>query len=234
MATTKRIVCLANSRKLNGRCVAGREILMHGPGSWIRPVSDREHQEVSEYERQYEDGSDPAVLDVMDVPLLDAKPGTYQQENWRLDPDYYWIRVGRLEWDGLDEFIEPVAPLWANGISTYHGANDTIPVAEADLLKSSLVLIRAAKLKMTVFAPGQAFGNSKRRVQAWFLHADTEYRLWVTDPVYERRYLAHPNGEHHLSECCLTISLGEPFNEQCNKLVAAIIEPPTGAGDRNA
>lgn len=95
MATVKRIVCLANSRKLNGRCVAGKELAGGRPGGWVRPVSAREHEEVSEYERQYEDGSDPRVLDTMDVPLLDPRPRGYQQENWLLDPDQYWVKVGR-------------------------------------------------------------------------------------------------------------------------------------------
>ena len=81
MQSVKRIVCLANSRKLHGRCVAGREWTDGRAGQWVRPVSDREHQDVSEYERQYEDGSDPRVLDIIDVPVLDPKPEIYQTEN---------------------------------------------------------------------------------------------------------------------------------------------------------
>ena len=86
MRGVKRVVCLANSRKLAGRCVAGRKWIDGRPGGWIRPVSNRENQEVSEYERQYEDGSDPRVLDIVDVPLLEPRPLDHQTENWLLDP----------------------------------------------------------------------------------------------------------------------------------------------------
>jgi hypothetical protein len=78
MTTVKRIVCLANSRKLNGRCLAGKEFGGTGVGAWVRPVGAREHGEVSEYERQYEDGSDPRVLDVIDVPLIGPQPKDFQ------------------------------------------------------------------------------------------------------------------------------------------------------------
>src|ERR1051325_10735512 len=96
----KRILCLANSRKLSGRCIAGREIVNKQPGAWIRPVSAREHQEVSWEERHYEDGSDPSVLDVMAVPLVKARPHLFQQENWLLDPNFYWRKAGRMDWAG--------------------------------------------------------------------------------------------------------------------------------------
>lgn len=227
MIVTKRIVCLANSRKLNGRCIAGVELIAGGPADWIRPVSNREHQEVSEYERQYNDGSDPRVLDVIDVPLLEPRPGTYQQENWLLDPNFYWTRVGTVGWDGLGAFAHSHGPLWIVGRSTYHGLNDEIGETQADILTSSLALVHVGELRLRTLAPGTVFGNSKRRLQAEFRHVGVSYRLWVTDPLYERRYLAHADGVHELGECYLTVSLGEPFNHACHKLVAAIIEPPT-------
>ena len=96
MSITKRMVCLANSRKRQGRCVAGRERNAGVVGAWIRPVSDRPAEEVSEYERQYQDGSDPRVLDIIQVPLIEARPKDYQQENWLLDPQLYWVKAGRL------------------------------------------------------------------------------------------------------------------------------------------
>ena len=91
-----RVVCLANSRQLNGRCVAGREWIDGRAGSWVRLVSNRENQEVCERERQYEDGSDPRVLDMVDVPVAEPRPADYQSENGLLDPEYYWVKVGRL------------------------------------------------------------------------------------------------------------------------------------------
>lgn len=103
MARVKQIVCLANSRKLAGRCIAGREWTTEsGAGDWIRPVSERKNREVSEYERQYEDGSDPQVLDIVQVPVLKPQPDGYQRENWLLDNEYYWEKVGVLS----DRFAE--------------------------------------------------------------------------------------------------------------------------------
>ena len=223
---TKRIVCLANSRKLSGRCVAGRELVADRPEAWVRPVSAREHQEVSEHERQYQDGSDPTLLDVVDVPLLEHRPKDYQQENWLLDPEYYWTKVDRCSWEDLDQFSEAGGNLWPNGFHTHNGTNDQIPLQQAAEETSSLKLIHVDEVCLRVFAPGQVFGNSKRRVQARFHFSGSSYALWVTDPYIERHYLAQEDGSYDLAECYLTISLGEPFKKRCYKLVAAVMERP--------
>ena len=223
----KRIVCLANSRKLQGRCIAGREWRDTVPGRWLRPVSARDGQEVSEYERQYEDGSDPRVLDIIDIPVLEPRPKDYQSENWLLDPDCYWEKAGRLSWFDLPALVDPAAPLWIDGHSTYNGQNDKIPLGAIGSVADSLRLIHVDRLQLIVCRPGEAFGNNKRRVQGRFEHSGREYALWVADPGFERTYLAKLDGAYELGECYLTISLGEPYGDACYKLIAAII-----AGDR--
>lgn len=226
MGVIKRIVCLANSRKMQGRCVAGREVVDGRPGPWIRPVSDRPTEEVSEEERRYEDGSDPRVLDVIDVPLIEPRPKDYQRENWLLDPKYYWVKAGAVGWRDLAAFSEAQGPLWPNDISSSNGLNDRVPVGVAGTLDSSLKFIRANDLRVQVFKPGEAFGNLKRRVQGQFSFSGTHYWLWVTDPIVERHYLAKPDGEYAIGEAYLTISLGEPYEGYCYKLIAAVVAKP--------
>jgi hypothetical protein len=222
--TIKRIVCLANSRKLSGRCVAGRELVDGRVGGWIRPVSAREHEEVSEHERAYENGEDPIVLDVIDVPLLEARPKGFQCENWLLDPTYYWSKFDRVSPSELTRYVDTEGPLWLNVGSTRSGRNDEIPISRAEELTSSLKFVRVPKVRISVFSPGVDFGNPKRRVQARFKVRGTDYWLWVTDPVYERRFLAQANGDYALGPSFLTLSLGEPYGGYVYKLVAAIIE----------
>lgn len=224
MGIVKRIICLANSRKLNGRCIAGKELRNEQSVGWLRPVSAREHEEVSEYERQYSDGSDPQVLDIIDVPLLEARPREHQQENWLLDPCLYWKKISRAKWSDLARLTDPIEPLWIEGSHTFNGLNDQIPLVQISAIRSSLRLLHVNKMTLSVFAPREAFGNPKRRVQGCFRHNAKEYRLWVTDPIYEKAYLAKEDGHYEVGEAFLTVSLGEPYNDYCYKLIAAIIE----------
>ena len=190
---TKRIVCLANSRKPGGRCVAGRELVDDRPEAWVRSVSAREHQAVSKGERQYQDGSDSMLLDIMDVPLLEHRPEDYQQENWLLDPDHDWKKIDGFPWGGLDQFSEAGGTLWRNGSSSYHGTNNRIPLQQAAEETSSLKLIHVDEVRLRVFAPSLDFGKSKRTVQARFQFSGNDYALSVTDPDIEER-----GGPHRL------------------------------------
>ena len=189
-------------------------------------MSARPSQDVSEYERQYPNGSGPKLLDVIDVRLLEHRPKDFKQENWLLDPKYYWTKVDTCSWEDLEQFSETGGPLWRNGSHRYNGANDQIPVPQAAAGTSSLKLVHVDEVHLRVFAPGEAFENSKRRVQASFHFDCTYYALWVTDPNIERSYLAGEDGHYEFGECYLTISIGEPFRRHCSKLVAAVVRRP--------
>ena len=76
---TVKIICLANSRKRSGRCIAGKII---DSNKWIRPVSSRESEEISEEERRYKDGQMPKLLDIISIPVKFRKPTLHQKENY--------------------------------------------------------------------------------------------------------------------------------------------------------
>ena len=224
-ATVKRMVCLANSRKWNERCIAGRELQNEeSPGSWVRPVSAREHEGVSLSEQRLGDGGEPRLMDVIDVPVLEARPKLYQSENWLLDPERRWERVRRISPEELERLADPIAPLWRSGFNSTNGLNDRIPNSLAESEKSSLRFIRVDSLTLSLFRPGGASGDNRRRIQGKFRYAGNDYSLRVTDPAYERRYQTRVTGTYRIGETYLTISLGEPFEGYVYKLIAAVIE----------
>lgn len=122
--SVRTMVCLANSRRHFGRCVAGREIVDGEPGGCIRPVSNQEHEEVPEHVQRYQDGSAPKVLNIISIPLIEPKPKSYQTENWLLESMYFWEKHGRAGWDDLEVMEDPVADLWTNVFSTPKGKPD--------------------------------------------------------------------------------------------------------------
>lgn len=230
----KRMICLANSSKHKGRCVAGRELLQGSAGGgWIRPVSARTGEELSQSERCYANGQEPRLLDVVEVCLEQSQAHGCQKENWRIDARHKFKSVGRITWMELESFVENPETLWSNVQSTRNGRNDELPVAVADAMSSSLVLVKVPRLSLRVWAPNEAFGNPERRVQARFVYRNVPYALWVTDPVVCDEYLRRQNGEYLLMECCVTLSISAPFSKDngqtcCYKLVAAIIRRDEG------
>lgn len=214
--TVKRVVCLANSRKLGGLCVAGKEIMADGrTGEWVRPIGDRPSEAILEHEQRCQDGSYPQAMDVIDIPLLSPRPKDHQQENWLIN-EGRWVKVGRITSSILDQILDPPMPLWLNGYSTFSGINDRVPLNEATNLPDSLRLLKVNSLTLSVPARGSTQGQ--------FQYNGTNYWLRVTDPHYHRRRLQQYDGDIQMGECFLTISLGEPFEDgHCYKLIAAII-----------
>lgn len=224
--TVKRIVCLANSRRNNGRCVAGKELLPDGrPGPWLRPVSSRDGEEVAERERQYADGSEPRLLDIVELPVRDAVPAAYQSENRRLDPSRRWAKTGRIGWNDLPQWVDPDAPLWTDGHSSAAGQNDRIPVSDVGRHTDSLRLIKVDNLLVSVMERSRP-SNLYPVLRGSFRYNGADYSLRITDAEVENGSIDLEHGDYPVGERYLTISLAaHPLNDYIYKLIAAVIKP---------
>ena len=187
-------------------------------------MSDRPGEEVSLSELKYEDGGDPSVLDVIQIPLLNATPKAFQRENWRLDATRYWKRVGRVREEDVQYLADCPKSLWEDGFQSTTGLNNRVPKLLANGLACSLYLIifsvEIDSLELTV---GPVY--DRRRVQGRFLYNGVAHLLRVTDSGYEAEYLSKLDGVYSLGECFITVSLGDLYDGYAYKLVAAIIEP---------
>lgn len=171
---TKRIVCLANSRKTSGRCIAGKVVPNPASNEWVRPVSARPSRELSEEERRYEDGNDPKLLDVILVPMDRPSPHGSQTENHLIDDNYHWAKESVLSADQLSSLLDKVVgPLWNNesGSSGY-GINDR--VLEQTAAELGCVLINSAAESRRTYVRLSPNNGAKadivglpRRVDAW-------------------------------------------------------------------
>ena len=224
---TKTIICLANSRKHGGNCIAGKEQAGGAVADWIRPISSRAGREVSPTEQKYQNNTYPTVLDIIAVTLKHPTPSGCHTEDWLLNPGYWWVKKGSVDWHQTVALADTPAQLWINGDCTVANLNDQMAVAIIAPLTSSICMVHVLDLEIHVISHYQ-----KTRVQARFNYRNVNYWLWITDPVFENLYSKRGLGEYKIGECCLTISLSEPQVKPSDgllyayKLVAAIILSP--------
>ncbi|MFH1318461.1 MAG: hypothetical protein ABIH71_05550 [Candidatus Omnitrophota bacterium] len=216
------IICLANSRKLKGRCVAGKNCKTR---KWIRPVSSSETGELTIDQIMYESKIVPEILDIIRVPCSCAKPTFYQCENVEVI-NAKWQYIGKYPIEKIDDLCERPKTLWVNG----NGFNDRISVEylQNNKLKTSLMLIKATafKIKRQDETVNGMFGPYERKkIRALFTYNAVEYDLGITDPIIEHEYKNKEEGEYlfPFDKIYLCISLGTPYRGYCYKLVAAII-----------
>lgn len=210
-----RLVCLANSHRHDGRCVAGIDI---ETGEWVRPVPPGGGG--VPFQRTCINGQTVAVLDVVEIPLRSSNPGTkYQCENREMR-DRPWKLIDKMQPKDIIQYCDRTAPI-------LHTDSDRVSPETLEALSpdewKSLQLVRARKLS---FAPDYF------KPQRWRAHfedsAGNSYSLKVTDPIASD---ALRQKEEFDKRSILTVSLVEPWApsdgslpEMCYKLVAAVIE----------
>jgi hypothetical protein len=84
------LICLANSNKMGGRCIAG--LRTDGRG-WVRPVaSETDHGQLHLRHFKLDDGTEPKTLDVIRLDLARAAPAPGQPENWIIGAASWTLR----------------------------------------------------------------------------------------------------------------------------------------------
>jgi len=208
-----RLICLANSDRDRDRCIAGIDI---ETGRWVRPVPH--DGSAIPKRRTYVHGSPLSLLDVVEIDLTDENPGTrFQREN-RVIQSWRWRIVGRRPVSDVLRYCDFATPI-------LHNAKASVCPTELEVLPplkwKSLQLVRAHDVK---------FKRSYRHCRARFRDraGGGPYDLAVTDPEMNRNL---PDEGITISDCLLTVSLGEPWRHSgssneamCYKLVAAVIE----------
>jgi len=222
----KSILCLANSRRPGGYCLAGKEFTAGKAGAWIRPISNRASHEISALEQRYEDGNSLALLDIALIPMIEPRAVEHQTENHLIATGRFWTKTSRATWPQIIAATDKVSgPLWHDGEHSYHGHNDKVPAEIAKTLKGSLVLVVPAKLNLVVASESKFGGGEERRVRADLHLNGVRYNFVVTDPVVEAKYFAGKDGVYPVKDSRICLSLAEVINGNAIKLVAAVITP---------
>ncbi len=223
---TVEVICLANSWKHGGRCVAG--LRMDGEG-WVRPVSSEPEGVLQAQHYTLAGGGEAALLDVLKMRLVGPQPEPHHPENWLMECGQ-WKRPA---WAALDQVQAILQQSLTSGPELLGDCQEKIPYASLQQrpAAASLALVRPEMLSWQIQGGLQ---TGKRRMRAVFTLAGNTYNLPLTDPVWRKRLSSLPDGcypwEEDVQDVLLTISLSEPFDRDgfCYKLAAAVITlPPT-------
>ena len=221
---TFEIICLANSRKLRGRCVAG---LRTDGGGWIRPVAPSDDGTLFGQHYSLDNGSEAQILDLIRIEVSKAEPQAHQPEN---------CVIGNSQWTLL---ARPASPqhikLITRSIESgpalfgdYRDRMDFYCLCKTPATRS-LCVVQPQDLKWRITKSIRGY----RQTRAIFRLTDRLYDLSFTGPIWETRLSRLAYGIHDLesADCpdsarlLFTISLGEPLpsDKQCYKLVAGVI-----------
>ena len=210
-----RLVCLANSERPGGQCIAGIDL---ESGEWIRPVP--RDMDAVPTAKSVVGGKLLAPLDIFEIELVRPKDiPRYQREN-RIIKNWNWTIVGRFKRSHLLKLCDATTPI-------LHTSDDRVSPDLLDALSpdqwASLQLVSPKKLTF------ERDYWDHHRWRARFQDSDgAEYYLKVTDAAVTRRL----EGDEKISKhSLLTISLAKPWAPQdgsqpprCYKIVANVIE----------
>ncbi|MFM2063544.1 MAG: hypothetical protein RLZZ507_3215 [Cyanobacteriota bacterium] len=225
------IICLAKSTKHGGLCIAG--IKTDGSG-WLRPISNKKDGTL--YPEHYitKNGKVPELFDIIRVHCIQPEPKFHQPENWVIATNKSWEIIDTATLEQARKLLNPE-------IAKHSSAQELLGNSERkvnyeDLKKSpaqsSLALVKPRQLQWYIKTE-----QNEKKFRANFWLNGNKYDLPITDYVWKSKLDDLEDGLYSCEEVIeilelknfepdkftLTISLGEPFDGFCYKLIAAVI-----------
>lgn len=210
-------VLLANSRKHGEACVAGKS---HLEKSWVRPVSDRSG------------GALPAgktkkwkLLQHVSIPTQHTVPFLHQTENVLIDNGTWYEQNKFHDYNMIQDLLDTPDSIWC-----LPGETDpnkvSLQAINHGLVTNSLYFLKIEKLRFrNAWTYDSAKRHPKRHLLASFQYQGMSYEFPVTDPYVEKAFIDKAQGSYLCTspEIFACVSLGEPFDGYCYKLVASIL-----------
>jgi hypothetical protein len=210
------IICLANSYKHGGRCVAGIDL---DTGRWIRPVPHTQDRAITD-PMMLIDGKEPKPLDIVEIPIADFGPDEgCQPENRWVKPGK-WKHIGRITAQDLISYCED------DTVILHTHQEYVLPEFFTNHPRTEWRSLQLVHKQTVKFNPDR-FDSNKWRV---FLcdGKGVPLDLKLTDPVILNRLR---NSEKIGENCILTVSLATPWSpegssqpKRCYKMVAGVVE----------
>lgn len=207
------MLCLAYSMKHGGRCVAGLNL---ESGEWIRPVSAAEDGTLSAASCRTDAGRPVQPLDVVRIPVGQARPAPHQPENWVVAQGEWTLR----DTLSVAEASPHIHAVVESGETVLGGRGRSVSweSIQEHGVDASLTVVRVTGPRFEV--------NDWNRFRARFRRGAASYDLSCTDLAPWAAEAYRQGGVASTTDWYLTVSLGEPWEEtnHCYKIVAAGIE----------
>ena len=217
----KYFICLANSYKHGGRCIAGIEVVPQSDGSlvivrhddgrprWIRPVSMSVNGEIPNHLAE-----SFKIFSLVKLTEVEPCPDKAHTED---------VHCSRMEICPLD--VSPTKDFLKQLIDAQHQTafyykGKAIPAKIIDRLDYSLMLIHPEN---AVAYCDEERENSKYRIK--FSYFGSNYDFPITDPIFLEQFKKSPEKYADLKEVYLVLSLGMEFEGFHFKLVATVVFP---------
>ena len=218
----KYFICLANSYKHGGRCIAGIEIAFNSEGKlvivrhpdgrpcWIRPVSNEPDGAIPNEIAQ--DIKLFSVIKLKDAIPIDTKPHVE-------DTKYSQMECRHGHFVQNEELLKLCLDRKHQNIFYFQGK--AIRAEMVGRLDYSLMFIHPDNPQVYIDE-----NREKSKYRMKFTYYGSSYDFPITDPVFLEEFKKNPDRYSQLPDLYLTLSLGLEFEGFHYKLVAAVILPP--------